>query len=66
MAFTKPYEFIGFGATAVTKPYEFIGFGATAVVQPFDGPARFTLRADASKTTTSLEPLDLELFKICR
>ena len=28
MEVTKPYEFIGFGATEVTKPYEFIGFGA--------------------------------------
>ena len=27
-AFTKPCEFIGFGAMDVTKPYEFIGFGA--------------------------------------
>ncbi len=25
-AFTKPYEFIGFGAMDVTKPYQFIGF----------------------------------------
>ncbi len=24
--YTKPYEFIGFGAMAVTKPYKCIGF----------------------------------------
>ncbi len=28
MDFTKPYEFIGFGAMEVTKPCEFTGFGA--------------------------------------
>jgi hypothetical protein len=36
MHVTKPYEFIGFGATDVTKPYEFIGFGATDVTKPYE------------------------------
>ncbi len=31
MDVTKPYKFIGFGATDVTKPYEFTGFGAMDV-----------------------------------
>ena len=33
---TKPYGFIGFGATDVTKPYGFIGFGATDVTRPYE------------------------------
>ncbi len=32
---TKPYEFIGFGATDATKPYEFIGFGAMDGTKPY-------------------------------
>ncbi len=35
MDVTKPYEFIGFGATEVTKPYKFIGFGAMEVTKPY-------------------------------
>ncbi len=35
-AFTKPYEFIWFGAMYVTKPCEFIGFGAMDVTKPYE------------------------------
>ena len=36
MEVTKPYKFIGFGATEVTKPYKFIGFGAMEVTKPYE------------------------------
>ncbi len=32
---TKPYKFIGFGASDVTKPYKFTGFGASDVTKPY-------------------------------
>ncbi len=33
---SKPYEFIGSGATAVTKPYKFIWFGAIHGPKPYE------------------------------
>ncbi len=36
MDFTKPYEFIGFGAMDVTKPYRFRRFGAMDVTKPYN------------------------------
>ncbi len=34
--YSKPYEFVGFGAMYGTKPYEFVGFGAMDATRPYE------------------------------